>query len=263
MSDSYSQAVLADAPEGYWRLNEQSLHDDIANEVSQHHRGSFVGQPTLGVAGAISDSSNYSMTFAPQAHIRISHSPAFSIQTSGRGLSVEVWMRPDELVFSGEGNNRYVHWLGKGSSEKMEWGFRFHSSDHPKFPSRISAYAWNPQGGLGAGAYYQGDLVEAGEWLHVVACFEHYVNPCVRKAGVSMFVNGELTNAPPSRGTLYFNEGRWSVVPRTGDAPLRIATRSATADSFLTGGIDEVAIYPCVLTAEQIQHHFEVGTASY
>jgi hypothetical protein len=86
------------------------------------------------------------------------------------------------------------------------------------------------------------------------------IEPCVRKTGVQLYVNGEFVQGPPSSGTLYFNEGRWSVVPRSADAPLRIATRSATANSFLTGGIDEVAIYPKVLTPERIKRHFDVGT---
>ena len=33
------------------------------------------------------------------------------------------------------------------------------------------AYLFNPQGGLGAGAYFQ-DTPTAGEWMHVVACFD-------------------------------------------------------------------------------------------
>ena len=40
---------------------------------------------------------------------------------------------------------------------------------------------------------------------------------------------------------------------------MRFATRSATANSFLTGGIDEVAIYPRVLTPERIKRHYDVA----
>ena len=79
---------------------------------------------------------------------------------------------------------------------------------------------------------------------------------------MQLYVNGELGQGPPSSGTLYFNEGSWSVVPRSGNAPLRIATRSATTNSFLTGGIDEVAIYPKVLTPERIKRHYDVGTGT-
>lgn len=256
----YADLILADKPIGYWRLNERSPSDHVANESGKCHFGAFsTTKPVLGEPGAIEGDPNKSMTFAPNAFIEILHSSEFSIQSSGNGLTVEAWVRPTELLFQGEGDKRYIHWLGKGVPEKMEWGFRLYSSDHPERPSRISAYAWNPQGGLGAGAYYQGDLVKQGEWLHFVACYEHYVCCCESKPGVQLFVNGEFVQGPPSSGTLYFNEGEWSVLPRGGDAPLRLGTRSATTNSFLTGSLDEVAIYPYVLTPKQIKQHHDVA----
>jgi hypothetical protein len=263
MNDAYAVAVLVDGPVGYWRLNERTHDEQVTDESGQSHHGRFVERPSLGEQGAIHGSANCSMSFASEAHIEILHSTEFSIQTSGEGLSVEVWMRPDTLLYEGEGNKKYIHWLGKGEPERMEWGFRLYSSDHPLRPKRISAYAWNPQGGEGAGAYYEGDLVTEREWIHLVACFQHYVDPCVKKAGVQLFVNGEFVQGPPSSGTLYLNEGSWSVVPRSGNAPLRFATRSASANSFLTGGIDEVAIYPRLLTHEQITQHYNVGMGSH
>ena len=38
-------------------------------------------------------------------------------------------MRPDALVFSGETDNPYVHWFGKGMPGIEEWGLRFYSQD--------------------------------------------------------------------------------------------------------------------------------------
>jgi hypothetical protein len=263
--DGYAEAVLADDPVGYWRLNESTYEDQVTDQSGGNHHGRFVGRPSLGEQGAIHGSPNCSMSFAPEAHIEIPDSQEFSIQTSGNGLSVEVWMRPDLLLFQGEGGKRHIHWLGKGElaqspheKDRMEWGFRLYSSDHPERPKRISAYAWNPQGGEGAGAFYEGVLVAEREWIHLGTCYEHYVDPCEEKTGVQLFVNEQLAKGPPSLGTLYFNEGSWSVVPRSGDAPLRLA--SASGNSFPTGRLDEVAIYPKVLTPERIKRHFDVGT---
>jgi len=265
--DAYALEILADRPVGYWRLNERSHAEPVTDESGHNHHGRFVGRPALDQQGAIHGSANRSMSFVPQAYIEIPSSPEFSIPTSGEGLSVEVWVCPHDWLFQGEGGKRYIHWLGKGElaqspDEKgsMEWGFRLYSSDHPERPKRISAYGWNPEGGEGTGAYCAGDLVKDDEWLHLVACFENYVDPCVGKTGVQLFVNGQLVKGPPSPGTLYYNEGSWSVVPRRGDAPLRLATRSATPNSFLTGRLDEVAIYPKVLTPETIKRHYDVGT---
>ena len=172
-------------------------------------------EPILMETSSIHGITDNSITFVPDSYIQIPHSPEFSIESSGQGLTVEVWMRPDTLTFQGEVGKHYIHWLGKGQQvksqneeETMEWGFRFYSKSDLKRPNRISAYAWNPQGGLGAGAYCSGDLVKEGVWLHLVACYEPYRCSCVNKSGVHLFVNGEHVQAPPSSGTLYFNEGR-------------------------------------------------------
>jgi Concanavalin A-like lectin/glucanases superfamily len=262
MTDNYSTTVLADKPVGYWRLNEQSLGDQVTDESGRNHHGKIVGNPIMGADGAIANSTNKSITFAANAYLEIPSSTDFSIQTSGIGLSVELWMRPDTLIFPGEGESQYINWLGKGQKDEMEWGFVFYSVDHPKRPNRISAYAWNPQGGLGAGAYCSGSIVKPIEWLHLVACYDNYSCSCSKKPGVHLFVNGVQTKGPPSPGTLYFNEGNWSILPRSCNAPLRIGTRSATPNSYFTGGIDEVAIYPRVLTHEQIKRHYDVGMGS-
>lgn len=258
-SDEYADAVLADGPVGYWRLNEQSQSEQITDQSGYDHHGVFVGDQFQSEQGAIVGSSNCSLRFIPEAHIEIQHSDHFSIQTSGEGLAVEVWIKPIVFTYAGEGEKKHIHWLGKGKSDKMEWGFRLYSSDHPERPKRISAYAWNPQGGEGAGAYLSGNSVVEGEWIHLVACFQHYLHPCVGLPGVQLYVNGQFVLGPPSPGTLYFNEGNWSVVPCRNDAPLRFATRSATANSFLDGQLDEVAIYPKVLTPEQIMRHYKIG----
>ena len=267
MTDSYFSLIRCASPVGYWRLNERFHTDQVVDESGNGHHGTFsTMKPTLGEPGAIKGSENKSMKFSPNAFVEIPHSPDFSIQTSGQGLTVEVWIRPDQLTFPTENGTHYIHWLGKGEykrtpkdADKMEWGFRFYSKGDPERPNRISAYAWNPQGGLGAGAYYQGDLVKQNEWLHLVACYEHYECSCTNRPGVQLFVNGEFVQGPPSSGTLYLNEGEWSVMPRGRTASLRIGTRSATANSFLTGGIDEVAIYSKVLTPQHIRRHYEVG----
>lgn len=135
MTDAYAEAVLADGPVGYWRLNELTHVERVADESGHNHNGRFVGCPSLGEQGAIQQNPNCSMSPASEAHIEIPHSTEFSIQTSGEGLSVEVWMRPDTLLYEGEGNKKYIHWLGKGEPERMEWGIPAHSTTIPSVPS--------------------------------------------------------------------------------------------------------------------------------
>ena len=50
---------------------------------------------------------------------------------------------------------------------------------------------------------------------------------------------------------------RWKIKPAHGDAPLRLGTRDLK--SFLTGAIDEVAVYPRVLTAKEVRENYNAG----
>jgi hypothetical protein len=178
--------------------------------------------------------------------VEIPSAGQFSVPASGHGLTVEAWMRPDVLVFPGETRDPYVMWLGKGEKDEMEWGFRFYSRDSSR-PNRISAYVWNADGGLGAGAYFQ-DTVRAGEWLHVVATFDAGTesNP---GAGVSIYKNGQLRGSPATqKGARYSSFG---VRSPKGQAPVRLGTRDLS--SFLTGALDEVAIYPRKLMPAEVR----------
>jgi hypothetical protein len=221
--------------------------------LSKHnHNGTYQGSVALGQIGAIKNDPNRAIGLHGKAYVEIPTSDAFSLK---QGLTVEAWMRPDRLDFTGEGGeDPYVHWLGKGEKGRVEWGFRFYSKrgPHGKLsdrPNRISAYAWNADGGLGAGAYFQ-EALTAGRWIHVVAVYE----PPRKGAGVQIYRDGVFKQGPPSTGTLYSTFG---VVPVSGTAPLRLGTRDL--QSFLIGGLDEVAIYPRVLTGHEIRANYSAA----
>ena len=193
--------------------------------------------------------------------VRDPASEAFSQPTSGLGLTVEVWMRPDILTFRGETSERYIHWLGKCGRGQCEWGLRFYSQDSPSRPNRISAYIWNPEGKEGAGAHFE-DTLTPGEWMHVVAVYEPGDQDTEPPAGVHIYRDGVHRLGPgDSPGTLYRGFG---IVPVHGTMPVRFGTRDAAksgiaAPSYLTGGLDEVAIYPRVLTPDEILENYLAG----
>jgi hypothetical protein len=251
-SDSYSQVVLAKGPAGYWRLGE--LGGPAAFDSSDNgNGGTYYGNPSFGQPGAINNDPGTAVGFngpgsGDYVEVPDPDSQSFSQPTSGAGLTVEVWMRPDALVFSGEPGKRYVHWFGKGMSGIEEWGLRFYSQDTAR-PNRISAYIWNPSPGEGAGAYFE-DALTPGEWIHIVAVYDPGDRDTTL-AGVRIYKNGVLRKGPPDRGTLY---STYDIVPAHGGAPIRFATRDG--NSFLTGGLDEVAIYPRVLTGAEIMENY-------
>ena len=239
-------------PIAYWRLGE--LKGPTAFDATKHgHDGTYHGTPTYGEVGAIKGDPNTAIKLGGyRSYIEVPSSKGFSQPTSGQGLTVEVWVRPDVLVFEGETGDPYIHWLGKGDTGQYEWALRFYSEESTR-PNRISAYIWNPAGSLGAGAYFQ-DKLEPEEWIHVVACYApgDETDP---GAGVSIYKNGVLRGGPATQhGALY---SAFDIVPAHGAAPLRFGTRDLK--SFLIGGLDEVAIYPRVLTPAEIMDNYQTG----
>jgi hypothetical protein len=261
-TDPYSAKVLAKGPAGYWRLDESS--GPTAGDTSGHGvNGAYHGNPTLGEPGAISSSVDTAIRlngFSSGDYVEISDvdGAPFSQPTSGAGLTVEVWMRPDALVFPGQTAQPYIHWLGKGEQSQYEWGLRFYSQDADQRPNRISAYIWNPSGGEGAGAYFEDPNLQPGVWIHIVACYDPGDWTTDPPAGVSIYRNGVLQLGPPSKGTLYRT---FNISPMRGSAPVRLGARDDLSLT-LAGGLDEVAIYPRVLTAEEILENYTTGTVA-
>jgi hypothetical protein len=252
----YAQEVLAKRPVAYWRLGE-ARGPDALDHTANRHKGTYRGTPTFREPGAIQGDADTAIKLdGKRSYVEVADHKDFSQPTSGQGLTVEAWVRPDVLEFEGETDDPYVQWLGKGGPKAHEWALRFYSRKSRERPSRISAYVFNPQGGLGAGAYFQ-DSLTAGEWLHVVACYEPGDADTSGGPGVHIYKNGVHRMGPPARGTLY-NNPKWKIKPVHGASPVRLGTYSLK--SFLIGGLDEVAIYPRVLTAREILDNYRAGS---
>ena len=249
---NYPQMVLASKPAGYWRL-EEANGPNAFDETKQNHDGKYRGNVAFGEAGAFKQPTDKAVRFdGKSAFVEFPSDKAFSLPTSGKGLTVEVWMNPKTLEFKGETDDPYVFWIGKGEPGQFEWALRFYSRNSTR-PNRISAYAFNRSGGLGAGAYVEEPL-QPNEWIHIVACFDpgSKTNP---KAGVSIYKNGVLRGGPATQKSALYSS--FDIVPQAGTAPVRLGTRNFT--SFFTGSLDEFAIYPRVLSAAEIMSHYRAA----
>jgi Concanavalin A-like lectin/glucanases superfamily len=251
---AYERTVLASKPAAYWRLSESegpTAHDASGNG----NNGRYLGKPVFGQQGAIAADPNRAIGLEgprTKSSVEVPDRDVFGVATSSKGLSVEVWMRPDVLNFQGEPTNstdEFIHWLGKGERGRFEWGFRFYTQRAAR-PNRLSAYIWNADGKLGSGAYVE-DALKAGAWIHLVATYD---DPRQPDAQVRLYKDGKPSPHNASPGTLYKTYG---IAPRHGTAPVRLGTRDL--QGFLTGGLDEVAIYPRVLSAEEIRRHWNVA----
>jgi hypothetical protein len=253
----YAERVLSRKPVGYWRLQEKE--GKVAHDSSPHKRdGMYHGHPAYHQPGPATG--QFAVGFdGKKTYVEIPSHADFSVPTHKQGMTVEAWMQPERLEFPGESKDPYVMWLGKGEKDRQEWAFRFYSDKSPDRPNRLSAYIFNASGGLGAGAYDQKAISPRREkkhehaWLHVVACYDPGSKDDP-KAGVTLYVNGRRVQGPPSKGTLYRS---YDIVPQAGSAPLRLGTRDL--HSFFIGRLAEVAIYPRVLTAEEIRETHKLG----
>ena len=88
----------------------------------------------------------------------------------------------------------------------------------------------------------------------MVACYDPDDQSDPR-AGVSIFKNGVLRGSPATQpGALY---QAYQIMPAHGNAPVRFGTRDRK--SYLLGGLDEVAIYPRVLTPAEVLNNYRGG----
>ncbi len=232
---------------------EASEYDNL---IRQGHPALFLksGGPVNGLASAFPASKPFKKTRLPNGdtaglfdgftqYLEVASTPAISVNANG-AMTLEAWIRPDVLDFPSTESDGYVHWAGKGDSGRHEYALRMYSENNAAHrPNRVSAYAFNPQGGLGSGSYFQ-DEVRAGEWLYVAVVIDTRAS---RGKAISLYKNGVLRKVTPL--------SQFNVQPQAGDAPLRIGTRDG--HSFFKGAIGKFAVYPYALSDGQLLSHYQ------
>lgn len=240
---AYDAAVLADDPDVYWAMS--GADDGTEPDLSGGGLGgAYFGTPTtttLPNGDAAVDFDGATQYFeAADADVL---SPA----TTGV-ITIEAWMRPDVLQFPNDESSGYIHWMGKGTAGQHEYVSRMYSLENTENrPNRISGYSFNLSGGLGAGSYFQDEIV-AGEWIHYVlvinstATSEAYPNGYTK-----VYRDGVLRDQDDLsiRGQI--------IVPERSAAPFRAGTRDF--GSWFDGAVAKIAMWDTELTAEQILAH--------
>jgi hypothetical protein len=184
-----------------------------------------------------------------ETYLEIPDNDVFSISTTG-ALTISVWVSPEVLNFQKAEAGGYVHWMGKGVPHQHEWVFRMYNKDlsqgQEDRPNRMSAYAFNLEGGLGAGSYVQ-EQVQENEWIHFVARYDVQANK------ITLFKNG----VQKDQDDLY--DATYGVQVQNGTAPLRLGTRSQW--SYFQGRIDDLRIYNRALSESEILELFNESDA--
>jgi hypothetical protein len=248
---AYDTAVLDDRPVGFW-------HDDLGTDVVGGRNATRVGGP--GTA-TLPNGDTAPRFDGSRKYLEVADNNRWSLDTTGI-LTIEAWVRPSTLRFiSAEKGKCYVHWLGKGITGQHEWTLRMYSDLVPtpcasdQRTNRVSVYAFNPDGGLGTGAYFQGGLdnvpvMKAGRWIHVVGIVNTRSKSDAFPNGyVRIYRNGHLVNTRDLFSTV-------RVVPVNGTAPVRIGTRDF--NSFFQGSIGKVALYDHEVLGKRLRAHYDI-----
>lgn len=241
--ETYDNMVLKDRPVGYWLFD----FSDGKDAGTAKHNGSFLGG--VGPSATLPNGDKANVFNGTNAYFEIPDADHLEISASGI-LTVEAWMRPDVLDFPEvESGKDYIHWMGKGEPDQHSWAARMYNKDswRENRPNRISGYAFNPEGGLGAGSYFQDDDLVAGKtWIYFVFVINtKNVSSKYPTGYTKIFRDGKLRDQDDLQS--------YGIIPKNGTAPIRIATRDKK--SFFQGSIGKVALYDYELSPERINAH--------
>ncbi|WP_276606842.1 PKD domain-containing protein [Nakamurella flava] len=222
-ADAYGAAVYRDAPTLYWRLAESS-GVTAADSGRQLNSGTYRGAVTLGAAGALSGVNNAAVTVDGTTGV-VTSDNKFSNPTT---YSAEVWFKTTTA--------RGGKLIGFGSAQQ---GLSASYDRH--------VYMQN-DGRLVFGTYTGvQNLVTSpasyndGRWHQVVAT--------QGAGGMKLYVDGAVVGTNPQAGAQNY-DGYWRI---GGDR-----TWGSTS-SYLAGSLDEAAVYPSVLSAQQVADHYALG----
>jgi uncharacterized membrane protein YkvA (DUF1232 family) len=214
--------VLADSPTGYWRLNESA--GTAVNDLTNH---GLRGTPTSGVAlsatGALADS-DAAMSFdGTSGQIQISPNTQFSFTAA---FSAEAWIKT-----SGTGTWQRV--VGVGPDSGGPWELLLNGNGVPALFMQTTA------GSASTSAYPL--TVTDDEWHHIVATWDGTT--------ARLYVDGDAVGQTNIAGTLVSATTMALTFGNAPDYPM-----------WVSGVLDDVAVYPAALSAAQVQAHYAKRT---
>ncbi len=258
----YDATVLADGPVAYLAMSGETTEPDL---TGNGHSGSYLGGTP---AHATLPNGDRAADFdGVKQYLTVASADVLSIPKTHE-LTWEAWIRPDVLQFSNS-TNGYVDWMGKCEqyAPTCEWEARLYSQTNSEDRcNRLSAYAFNPDGDLGSGAFWQqtdcGVSIVAGSFYHVVGEYTTLTEPSAcSDAGsypgsIDIWVDGVRWQQASHGETGCMSQ--YQVVPVANDSPLNVGTMAH--DAWFQGAVGKVAIYDTLLDAATIARHYTVMT---
>lgn len=241
-SDAYGQAVLADAPSAYYRLDEAG-GATMCDASSAATDGTYAAGVQYGVAGALGSTPDTAVAAAD---------PSSGIGTGGPGVTgahsftLEGWFRSGGTIqnqalvamgtaaqgqiaglttWSNVGTTSYGTDVGtKGASEI---GLDTYSSSNHWDTSPVGVDIWD------------------GRWHHLAVTYDQSANQ------VAAYADGKALPSETPSTTLNLGAG-----------PIRLGGWvDQDLNKPLSGSEDEAAVYPTALSADRIAAHYQAAAA--
>jgi len=226
-----SNAILADNPVAYWRMEERPIAGWttplVADFTGKGHTLTARNDTALGVEKAIlGDGANRHAALDGNNDYLTLNAPLASTEFAGGGsYSIEFWFNADVrkqgdlLAFTDVTGGGHAILLEAESDGKL------------RFLHRV------PSGGGGGQDLYSSLLYTPGQWHHVA-----FVNDA---GAMRLYLDGLLDpNTATSSGVVDFNMN------------LTLGRISSTgSDRYFDGAIDEISLFNYALTADQIRAH--------
>lgn len=255
----YPTSVLAEGPVAYWRFNETTASPpirEVANlgTVGAAANGYLVLDAAMGEPGKIGSAVRLVNSGNVIGYCGSKVDVPFNAGINPRPpFSIEFWAKPNRLGVDATGScpisSLEPQWYGGGNRS----GWLFYMNNAGRWEFRLgttSGYAGICTGTGGGNA-------SIGAWQHIVGTYDGTT--------ARLYANGVLIGsaaAPVANWT----PNRQSAL-RIGGTPLQggqadgpaISATGIAGNRGYDGWVDEVAIYPKVLTAEEIGAHFQAA----
>lgn len=226
---SYRDTVLADAPVGYWRLEEQHGATTAVDETAGHHDAAYEGAITFGVGAVAGGAAVFDGT---SARIVVGDLFDFAGYTS---FTIEVWIKPSVL----DAEYRRVFSKGNVDANGLLDGYELVTDQG------VSGLVFLRV----AAGVAQAEIVDVPP--PSTSDFTHVVLAC-NDSTVTLFVNGMI----PANGVVAFTG------PAVETMSPFVWGSTSPGSSFFAGALDELAVYDTALAPARVAAHYRAGKAA-
>jgi PKD repeat protein len=227
---SYAEVVRADGASSYWRLGENSgaAVDSIGSVPMTVGSG-----VTRGEVGAVADDTAYAFDGSSTASL-----VSEKVGDAPNTFTQEAWFQTTSTI-----GGRIMGFANKATETSSAFDRQVYLQSNGRVSFAVKVPIW---WGLSTEtrSVTSTDSFNDGKWHHVAAAMS--------PSGIALYVDGALvgSQADVTSGQSY-------------NAYLRVGADKAIAGaSVFTGRIDEVALYPTALSAQQVARHAASGGAA-